>query len=109
MIWLRSFLFTALLFLSILPYSLAVGLLSLALATLAGLLLALVAIVQMRQAGTTVIPHLDADALVTNGVFSRSRNPIYLGDALVLAGLIIYFSYSFRRSRLNGGSRGEGS
>ena len=56
-----------------------------------GVLLALVAIVQMRQAGTTVIPHLDAYALVTNGVFSRSRNPIYLGDAMVLAGLILFW------------------
>jgi len=29
--------------------------------------------------------------------------------AWLVAGLIIYFSYSFRRSRLSGGSRGEGS
>jgi protein-S-isoprenylcysteine O-methyltransferase Ste14 len=56
-----------------------------------GVLLALVALVQMRQAQTTVVPHLDASALVTNGVFARSRNPIYLGDALVLAGLILWW------------------
>ena len=55
----------------------------------AGLVLMLLAVAEMRRRKTTVIPHLEADALVTTGVFSRSRNPIYLGDALVLAGLAL--------------------
>ena len=55
----------------------------------AGLVLMLPAVAEMRRRKTTVIPHLEADALVTTGVFSRSRNPIYLGDALVLAGLAL--------------------
>ena len=55
----------------------------------AGLVLMLLAVAEMRRRKTTVIPHLEADALVTTGVLSRSRNPIYLGDALVLAGLAL--------------------
>ena len=40
---------------------------------------------------TTVIPHLEASHLVQSGIFSRTRNPIYLGDALVLTGLVLRF------------------
>lgn len=54
-----------------------------------GVLLMLVAVVQMGLARTTIIPRRRPDALVTGGVFSLSRNPIYLGDALVLAGAIL--------------------
>ena len=43
----------------------------------------------MRKRRTTIIPHRDADVLVTSGIFKRSRNPIYLGDALILLGLIL--------------------
>lgn len=57
----------------------------------AGALLMALALYEMRRHKTTIIPHLDADRLVTTGVFSRSRNPIYLGDSLVLAGLILYW------------------
>jgi protein-S-isoprenylcysteine O-methyltransferase Ste14 len=54
-----------------------------------GIVLMLLAVAEMRRQRTTVVPHRDADALVTGGIFSRSRNPIYLGDALLLAGLIL--------------------
>ncbi|WP_137700831.1 methyltransferase family protein [Marimonas lutisalis] len=57
----------------------------------AGLLLMALAFYEMRRQRTTVIPHREASALVQSGIFSRTRNPIYLGDALVLAGLIIYW------------------
>ena len=40
---------------------------------------------------TTVLPHKAASALVTSGPFRISRNPIYLGDALILAGLILWW------------------
>lgn len=56
-----------------------------------GLLLMAFAIMVMRQASTTVVPHRDPDALVDSGVFARSRNPIYLGDALVLTGMILFW------------------
>lgn len=54
-----------------------------------GLVLMLLAVVEMRKWRTTVVPHREADHLVTSGVFRRSRNPIYAGDVLVLAGLIL--------------------
>lgn len=54
-----------------------------------GLILLGLAIIEMRRQRTTVIPHLDADRLVTSGIFRRSRNPIYLGDTLILLGMIL--------------------
>lgn len=54
-----------------------------------GLGLMLLAAAQMYRAQTTVIPRRKAQRLVTSGVFRLSRNPIYLGDALVLAGVIL--------------------
>jgi len=56
-----------------------------------GLLLMLLAAFEMRKHRTTMIPHRDADTMVQSGIFSRSRNPIYLGDVLVLAGLVLRF------------------
>lgn len=55
----------------------------------AGLVLLALAAYEMRRQRTTIIPHRDADHLVQSGIFSRSRNPIYLGDVLILAGLIL--------------------
>ena len=54
-----------------------------------GLLLMLLAVFEMRKLRTTVIPHQEASHLVTSGIFRWSRNPIYLGDVLVLLGLIL--------------------
>ena len=55
----------------------------------AGLLLMILALVEMRRQRTTPIPKRTASVLVTSGIFSRTRNPIYLGDSLVLLGLIL--------------------
>jgi protein-S-isoprenylcysteine O-methyltransferase Ste14 len=41
---------------------------------------------EMSRVKTTVYPGQPASALVTSGVFSRSRNPIYLGFLLILLG-----------------------
>ena len=57
----------------------------------AGAILIALAVHEMRRYRTTVIPHREADRLVTSGIFSRMRNPIYLGDSLILAGLILYW------------------
>lgn len=57
----------------------------------AGILLIVLAGLALSQARTTVIPHLQPAALVTSGVYGRSRNPIYLGDALILTGLAFRF------------------
>lgn len=60
-----------------------------ALLVVLGLALMIVAVVQMFIARTSVIPRRDPDAFVHGGVFRFSRNPIYLADAIVLAGLLI--------------------
>lgn len=57
----------------------------------AGLVLMAAAVIEMGRHNTTVIPHRDADALVQSGIFAYSRNPIYLGDVLVLFGCVILF------------------
>jgi protein-S-isoprenylcysteine O-methyltransferase Ste14 len=59
-------------------------------AVVAGLLLALLAILRFRSAGTNLWPFREADTLVTDGVYRYSRNPIYLGDALILLGAWVW-------------------
>lgn len=54
-----------------------------------GLALMIAAAWEMRRRRTTVVPHQQPSALVVSGVFRFSRNPIYLGDALILAGLCL--------------------
>jgi protein-S-isoprenylcysteine O-methyltransferase Ste14 len=44
-----------------------------------------------RRAGTPVIPFERSTALVTTGLYRFTRNPMYLGLALVLAGAAIAF------------------
>ena len=57
----------------------------------AGVLLMALAVVEMWRHRTTVIPHREADHLVTTGVFKWTRNPIYLGDAMVILGFILHW------------------
>ena len=54
-----------------------------------GILLAIFAFMEFRRARTTVVPHNTPERLITSGIFSRSRNPIYLGDVVILTGLIL--------------------
>ena len=54
-----------------------------------GLALMLWAARTMRAARTTVMPGRAPDHLVTAGPFALSRYPIYLGDVIVLAGLML--------------------
>ena len=56
-----------------------------------GIVLMALAVHEMRRRKTTIVPHRDADVLVQSGIFSRSRNPIYVGDVLILLGLILYW------------------
>lgn len=55
----------------------------------AGLVLVALAFAEFRRHKTTVVPHRDPDRLVQTGVFTRTRNPIYLADVLILSGLIL--------------------
>ena len=56
---------------------------------LAGLALLLAAAQRMAAHRTTIIPHQGPSALVTDGPFALTRNPIYLGDALILLGAML--------------------
>ena len=56
-----------------------------------GLALMLAAVAQMLASRTTFIPRRNPSALVTTGVFRISRNPIYLADAVILTGAILYW------------------
>jgi protein-S-isoprenylcysteine O-methyltransferase Ste14 len=59
---------------------------------IAGLLLMFVAVSSLVAARTTVNPLRPSRAsrLVTTGIFGLSRNPIYLGDLLMLAALAVW-------------------
>jgi protein-S-isoprenylcysteine O-methyltransferase Ste14 len=54
-----------------------------------GFLLMALALAEMVRRRTTPVPHRDPSALATGGVYRASRNPIYLGDILILAGVIL--------------------
>jgi protein-S-isoprenylcysteine O-methyltransferase Ste14 len=56
---------------------------------LAGLALMAAAAVEFLRRRTTIVPHRAPAALITGGVYRFTRNPIYLGDALVLLGLVL--------------------
>jgi len=56
-----------------------------------GILIVVLAAVEFRRHRTTIIPHETPSALVQSGIYKRSRNPIYVGDVLILAGLILRF------------------
>ena len=53
---------------------------------LAGLALDLWAMATMWRAKANILPHRAATALVTHGPFAFSRNPIYLGNTILLLG-----------------------
>lgn len=55
-----------------------------------GVLVMGAAVLQMVTARTPVIPRREPRALVTSGLFSLSRNPIYLADAILLTGVILW-------------------
>ncbi|WP_202076142.1 methyltransferase family protein [Pseudooceanicola pacificus] len=56
-----------------------------------GVLLLALAAMEIRRHRTTIIPRREASALVTTGIYRRSRNPIYLGDTMILLGMICYW------------------
>ena len=55
----------------------------------AGGALLLIPVAQMLAGRTTVDPHGQPARLMTGGLFRLSRNPIYLGDTLMLTGFLL--------------------
>jgi protein-S-isoprenylcysteine O-methyltransferase Ste14 len=58
---------------------------------LAGVGLLAWAVVALRRAKTPVNPYKPSSAVVTDGPYRFSRNPIYLADAILYAGLALAF------------------
>lgn len=54
-----------------------------------GIFLMFAAVFAMWRHRTTVIPHRVPSAIVTTGIYSFTRNPIYLGDVFTLVGFAI--------------------
>ena len=52
-----------------------------------GLTIDFAALLALRRHRTTVLPNRPAETLVTTGPFAFSRNPIYLGNTLLTAGI----------------------
>jgi protein-S-isoprenylcysteine O-methyltransferase Ste14 len=79
---------------NLLTWATPLGMPTISLAGLMGWALLLAAIgligwsfLTFRAARTTVLPHRRSDALIDGGPFALSRNPIYLGEAILLGGL----------------------
>jgi protein-S-isoprenylcysteine O-methyltransferase Ste14 len=45
--------------------------------------------VQFRRHRTTVLPRETPEAMIQTGIYRWSRNPIYLADAMILAGIAL--------------------
>ncbi|MDQ3372613.1 MAG: isoprenylcysteine carboxylmethyltransferase family protein [Acidobacteriota bacterium] len=58
----------------------------------AGLTIILTAIVQMRRAKTNVEPWKPTTAILDEGLYAVSRNPIYLAMALIYLGIAFLFN-----------------
>jgi protein-S-isoprenylcysteine O-methyltransferase Ste14 len=56
-----------------------------------GVLINLLADNLFKKHGTTVKPFLESTYLVTTGIFSVTRNPMYLGFVLILIGIAVLF------------------
>ncbi len=54
-----------------------------------GLAIMGLAVIEFLRNNTTFVPRRVPTAFLQNGIYKFSRNPIYLGDALVLAGLAV--------------------
>jgi protein-S-isoprenylcysteine O-methyltransferase Ste14 len=59
---------------------------------LLGLALVLIAARRFSEAGTAIPPYRPSTALVTRGLYRVSRNPIYLGFALIYLALMAGFA-----------------
>jgi protein-S-isoprenylcysteine O-methyltransferase Ste14 len=56
---------------------------------IAGIALTIWSAVAFRRARTTIVPHQNPSALVETGPYRFSRNPIYLADLVILAGVAL--------------------
>ena len=55
-----------------------------------GLRAVVIGLAYIKRGGVNKMIH--ADTLVTNGLFAHCRNPLYAGNLLVVAGLLVIFN-----------------
>ena len=58
----------------------------------AGLLVSFAGAGLFRRLGTAIIPYKPATRLVTSGIYRWTRNPMYLGMALIFVGVAVFFN-----------------
>ena len=58
----------------------------------AGLLVSFAGAGLFRRLGTAIIPYKPATRLVTSGIYRWTRNPMYLGMALIYLGVATFFN-----------------
>lgn len=90
-VWLAAFALGGFVLGKAAPKQFAFGYPLAALLVIIALVILLVAVLQMILARTPLAPERVPTRLLTNGMFRFSRNPIYLADAILLAGLDIYW------------------
>ena len=56
---------------------------------IAGIWLAVRAVLAFRRARTSIVPRAAPSALVETGPYRHSRNPIYIADLMILAGWVL--------------------
>jgi protein-S-isoprenylcysteine O-methyltransferase Ste14 len=61
----------------------------------AGIALEITTALTFRRHRTTIWPNRGATALITNGPFAKSRNPIYLGNTLLMFGAGLLFGMAW--------------
>lgn len=63
-----------------------------AILALSGISIALLAMFELRRAGTHVEPHKPTSAIVNRGLYRLTRNPIYLGMVLFYFGVCVFWN-----------------
>jgi protein-S-isoprenylcysteine O-methyltransferase Ste14 len=60
-----------------------------------GVVVAVAGVFEFRRVRTTVNPMRPANAssLVTSGIYRFTRNPMYVGDVLILLAVVVFFSH----------------
>ena len=61
----------------------------------AAIALDVTAALAFRRHRTTILPHRGATALITEGPFAKSRNPIYVANTLLVAGAGLLFGVAW--------------
>ena len=62
---------------------------------LGGLVVAFLGVKTLRRRGTNVRPSLPTLAIATDGIFARTRNPIYVGGIALSAGVALMLGFDW--------------